>query len=123
MTDTPDIKWNYSSYTDKMGRTYIISYYNKWDHIKKQSRVAKRVHVGRLNADTGEVSLSKAFLEEHPEYICESVFYENNQLVVRSDEESQEIKKEAELDLSWRCDSISFGLTYTCLLTKKNTKE
>ena len=68
MTDTPDIKWNYSSYTDKMGRTYIISYYNKWDPVKKQSRVAKRVHVGRLNADTGEVSLSKAFLEEHPEY-------------------------------------------------------
>uniref|UniRef100_UPI00247A2737 hypothetical protein n=1 Tax=Succinivibrio dextrinosolvens TaxID=83771 RepID=UPI00247A2737 len=96
MTDTPDIKWNYSSYTDKMGRTYIISYYNKWDPVKKQSRVAKRVHVGRLNADTGEVSLSKAFLEEHPEYICESVFYENNQLVVRSDEEAQEIKKEAE---------------------------
>ncbi len=113
MTDTPDIKWNYSSYTDKMGRTYIISYYNKWDPVKKQSRVAKRVHVGRLNADTGEVSLSKAFLEEHPEYICESVFYENNQLVVRSDEEAQEIKKEAEIDLSWRCDCISFGLTYT----------
>ena len=56
MTDTPDIKWNYSSYTDKMGRTYIISYYNKWDPIKKQSRVAKRVHVGRLNASKSKDS-------------------------------------------------------------------
>ena len=55
MADSTDIKWNFSSYTDKKGRTYIISYYNKWDSIKKQSRVAQRVHVGRLNSDTGEV--------------------------------------------------------------------
>lgn len=55
------IKWNFSSYTDNKGRTYIISYYNRWDPVKKQSRVAKRIHVGRLNSDTGEVSLSKSF--------------------------------------------------------------
>ena len=46
------IKWNFSSYSDNKGRTYIISYY-RWDPVKKQSRVAKRIHVGRLNADTG----------------------------------------------------------------------
>ncbi|MBQ3775186.1 MAG: hypothetical protein II847_03535 [Ruminobacter sp.] len=78
MADSTDIKWNFSSYTDKKGRTYIISYYNKWDSIKRQSRVAHRVHVGRLNSDTGEVSLGKTYLELHPEYTGCSVFYEDN---------------------------------------------
>lgn len=78
------IKWNFSSYTDKNGRTYIISYYNRWDPVKKQSRVAKRIHVGRLNADTGEVSLSKSFLEANPDYVGEHVFYESDALVIRT---------------------------------------
>ena len=78
MTDSTDIKWNFSSYTDKKGRTYIISYYNKWDSVKKQSRVAKRIHVGRLNTDNGKVSLGKTYLEQHPEYIDCSVFYEDS---------------------------------------------
>lgn len=113
MADSTDIKWNFSSYTDKKGRTYIISYYNKWDSIKKQSRVAQRVHVGRLNSDTGEVSLGKTYLELHPEYTGCSVFYEDNRLVIRSAEEALSIRQEADIDLSWRCDCISFGLTYS----------
>ena len=36
MADSENIQWNYSSYTDSKGRTYIISYYNKWDAVKKQ---------------------------------------------------------------------------------------
>ena len=31
MTEVKNIKWNFSSYTDAKGRTYIISYYNQWD--------------------------------------------------------------------------------------------
>lgn len=112
MADSENIQWNFSSYTDSKGRTYIISYYNKWDAVKKQSRIAKRIHVGRLNSDTGEVSLSSRFLELHPEYVAESVFYEDNQLVVRTDAEVEAIRNEAQSDLSWRCDCVSYGLTY-----------
>ena len=36
MTEVKNIKWNFSSYTDAKGRTYIISYYNQWDSEKKQ---------------------------------------------------------------------------------------
>ena len=38
MTEVKNIKWNFSSYTDAKGRTYIISYYNQWDSEKKQSK-------------------------------------------------------------------------------------
>ena len=113
MADSDNIQWNYSTYTDKMGRTYVISYYNRWDSEKKQSRIAKRVHVGRLDSATGEVSLSKGFLEAHPEFTGETVFYEDNSLVVRTAEEAEAIKQEAVNDLSWRCDCVSYGLTYT----------
>ena len=108
------IKWNFSSYTDNKGRTYIISYYNRWDPVKKQSRVAKRIHVGRLNADTGEVSLSKSFLEANPNYVGEHVFYECNALVIRTEADAEAIRQEVQEDLSWRCDCVSFGLTYAC---------
>ena len=108
------IKWNFSSYTDNKGRTYIISYYNRWDPVKKQSRVAKRIHVGRLNSDTGEVSLSKSFLEANPNYVGEHVFYECNALVIRTEADAETIKQEAQKDLDWRCDCVSFGLTYAC---------
>ena len=84
MTDAANINWLFSSYNDAQGRTYIISFYNKWDPQKQQSRVAKRVHVGRLNADTGEVYLGKTYLKNHPEYEGKTVFYEDNALVERS---------------------------------------
>ena len=99
--------------TQKAGMEELDKNLNKWDAVKKQSRIAKRIHVGRLNSDTGEVSLSSRFLELHPEYVAESVFYEDNQLVVRTDAEVEAIRNEAQSDLSWRCDCISFGLTYS----------
>lgn len=76
--------------------------------------MAKRIHVGRLNADTGEVSLSKSFLEANPDYVGEHVFYESNALVIRTEEDAEAIKQEVQDDLSWRCDCVSFGLTYAC---------
>lgn len=115
------IKWNFSSYTDNKGRTYIISYYNRWDPVKKQSRIAKRIHVGRLNSDTGEVSLSKSFLEANPDYVGEHVFYESNALVIRTEADTEAIKQEAQNDLSWRCDCVSFGLTYALWEVAKNS--
>ena len=115
------IKWNFSSYTDNKGRTYIISYYNRWDPVKKQSRIAKRIHVGRLNSDTGEVSLSKSFLEANPDYVGEHVFYESNALVIRTEADTKAIKQEAQNDLSWRCDCVAFGLTYALWEVAKNS--
>ena len=114
MTEVKNIKWNFSSYTDAKGRTYIISYYNQWDSEKKQSRVAKRVHVGRLNSDTGEVTCGKSYLDAHPDLIGKNLFYEDNKLVEHTEEEVEQIKAEVNKDLSFRCDSVSFGLTYGC---------
>lgn len=112
MNNSNNIKWNFSSYTDAKGRTYIISYYNHWDPEKKQSRIAKRIHVGRLNGDTGEVTLSKNYLQLHPKLCGKELFYENNKLIERDDEEIKKIRDEAVSDLSYRTDSVSFGLTY-----------
>jgi len=106
------VKWNFSTYTDAKGRTYVISYYNRWDSQKKQSRIAKRRHVGRLDGDTGEVTLSQSYLADHPEYTGMQVFYEANSLVVRSDEEAEEIKQEAASAAEWRCGCVSVGLTW-----------
>ena len=71
------------SYTDAKGRTYIISYYNHRAPEKKQSKIAKRIHVGRLNYDTGEITLSKIYLQLHPKLCGKELFYENNKLIER----------------------------------------
>ena len=113
MTDTKEIKWNFSHYIDSHGRTYIISYYNQWDSEKKQSRIAKRVHVGRLNEETGRVSCGKKYLEAHPELVGKELFYEDNKLVERTPWQQEVMANENE-DFSYRCDAISFGLTYAC---------
>lgn len=80
--------------TDAQGRTYVISYYNKWNPETKQSRAAKIVHVGRLNSDTGEVTCSEKYLKEHPELVEKNIFFENRKLVERTSEESEKIKKD-----------------------------
>ena len=77
------IKWNFSSYTDKNDRTYIISNYNSLDPVKKQSRVAKVFMLADLMLILGVVSLSKSFLETNPDYVGEHVFYDSNALVIR----------------------------------------
>lgn len=85
------IKWNFSTYKDAKGRTYVITYHNRWDCAKKQSRIAKRRHVGRLDDGTHEVALSEAYLADHPQYTGCHVFYEGKALVVRSDKEAEEL--------------------------------
>lgn len=87
------IKWNFSHYNDSNGRTYIISYYNEWNSEKKQSRVAKRVHVGRLIEETGEVKCGKKYLLDHPELEGKTLYYEDNQLVERTTKELHDIAK------------------------------
>lgn len=114
MTEQNPIRWNFTTQTDAQGRTYVISYYNKWNPEKKQSRVAGKVHVGRLNADTGEVTCSQKYLEAHPELIGKNLFFENRKLVERTEAEKEQIKKEADKNLDFRCDSVSLGLTYLC---------
>ncbi|RBP52208.1 hypothetical protein DES29_12154, partial [Sutterella wadsworthensis] len=49
--------WSFSTYTDADGRTYVYGYRNRWDPEKKQSRIEKRCHVGRLDPQTGQVHL------------------------------------------------------------------
>ena len=111
-TSVSPVKWSFSTYTDARGRTYVITYHNRWDSQKKQSRIAERRHVGRLNGDTGEVVLSKSYLADHPEYEGMQVFYEANSLVTRSSEETEEIRKEAANVAQWRCSCVSVGLTW-----------
>jgi hypothetical protein len=115
------IKWNFSHYNDSNGRTYIISYYNEWNSEKKQSRVAKRVHVGRLIEETGEVKCGKKYLLDHPELEGKTLYYEDNQLVERTTKELHDIAKST-TNLSYRCDALSFGLTYACWHIAKNTE-
>ena len=35
-------------------------------------------------------------------------------VVIRTEEDAEAIKQEVQDDLSWRCDCVSFGLTYVC---------
>lgn len=120
MKTNKTIKWNFSHYNDSQGRTYIISYYNEWNAKKKQSRIAKRVHVGRLIEETGEVKCGKKYLQEHPELVGKTLYYEDNQLVERSSQELKDIANTS-TDLSYRCDSLSFGLTYVCWQIANNS--
>ena len=55
-------------YTDADGRTYVYVYRNRWDPEKKQSRIEKRCHVGRLDPQTGQVHIGCKFLTNNPEY-------------------------------------------------------
>ena len=68
-------------YTDADGRTYVYGYRNRWDPEKKQSRIEKRCHVGRLDPQTGQVHLGRKFLTNNPEYAGKFWLYDNNQLI------------------------------------------
>ena len=68
-------------YTDADGRTYVYVYRNRWDPEKKQSRIEKRCHVGRLDPQTGQVHLGRKFLTNNPEYAGKFWLYDNNQLI------------------------------------------
>ena len=73
--------WSFSTYTDADGRTYVYGYRNRWDPEKKQSRIEKRCHVGRLDPQTGQVRLGRKFLTNNPEYAGKFWLYDNNQLI------------------------------------------
>ena len=73
--------WSFSTYTDADGRTYVYGYRNRWDPEKKQSRIEKRCHVGRLDPQTGQVHLGRKFLTNNPEYAGKFWLYDNNQLI------------------------------------------
>lgn len=105
----PSIKWLYSTYTDAHGRTYVYTFYNRWDPVKRQSRIAQRAHVGRLCPQTGEVRLGKKFLSTHPEFEGKTWFYEDNELVQRDPEIIQEELQNAQ-QTQWRNDCVSVGL-------------
>ena len=73
--------WSFSTYTDADGRTYVYGYRNRWDPEKKQSRIEKRCHVGRLDPQTGQVHIGCRFLTNNPEYAGKFWLYDNNQLI------------------------------------------
>ena len=102
MSDS-SINWLYSTYTDTHGRTYVYTYYNKWDPVKRQSRIAQRAHVGRLDPQTGEVRIGKKFLSTHPEFEGKTLFYESNELVNRDPAVVEVKMAEAERN-QWRND-------------------
>lgn len=108
MSDS-SINWLYSTYTDTHGRTYVYTYYNKWDPVKRQSRIAQRAHVGRLDPQTGEVHIGKKFLSTHPEFEEKTWFYESNELVNRDPAVVEVKMAEAERN-QWRNDCVSVGL-------------
>ena len=76
--------WSFSTYTDADGRTYVYSYRNRWDPEKKQSRIEKRCHVGRLDPQTGQVHLGRKFLTNNPEYAGKFWLYDNNSSLNKS---------------------------------------
>lgn len=103
--------------TNKDGRTYLIAYRNKWDPVKKQSRIAKRLYVGTFDPITGLVKLGKKFLTEHPEYEGKTLFYEDHELVERTEEEIQEAQQREEQEVF--DDILSYGASWACWETAK----
>lgn len=76
---------SWSFYVDKAGRSglpYVKASINRWDPEKKQARIAKRIHVGRLLGDRS-IRPSKAFLEAFPQYVGKELFFFENQLLER----------------------------------------
>lgn len=103
--------------TNKDGRTYLIGYRNQWDPIKKQSRIVKRIYVGTFDPITGLVRFGKKFLNSHPEYVGKTLFYEDHELVERSEleiGEAQQRQQEEVFD-----DILSYGATWACWETAK----
>ena len=77
--------WNF--YVDKAGRSglpYVKASINRWDPEKKQARIAKRVHVGRLQEDLS-IRPGKAFLEAFPQYAGKELFFFENKLLERDE--------------------------------------
>ena len=105
-------KMNFSTYTDKQGRTYVYTYRNKWDPKKQQSRIAERHHVGRLDPQTRQVRVGKAFLALHPEYAGRDWYWAGNSLVSAQDVGEAEPQEPAS-DEGWeQNETVSMGCTW-----------
>ncbi len=123
--------WNF--YVDKAGRSglpYVKASINRWDPEKKQARIAKRVHVGRLQEDLS-IRPGKAFLEAFPQYAGKELFFFENKLLERDEylkvnpeaaEQEEQLRQEqllAEqtpqelLELDRRQMSLEYGRTAT----------
>lgn len=70
----------YLTTAPKYGHKYVIASYGKWDPVKKQPRIAERIHVGRL-CDDGSVRLSKRCLEKFPQFAGKEIYYFENKLL------------------------------------------
>ena len=102
--------WSFSTYTDADGRTYVYGYRNRWDPEKKQSRIEKRCHVGRLDPQTGQVRIGRKFLTNNPEYAGKFWLYDNNQLIEQEPFEQPDTDNEPQP--SWRGEDVELGLTW-----------
>ena len=102
--------WSFSTYTDADRRTYVYGYRNRWDPEKKQSRIEKRCHVGRLDPQTGQVHLGRKFLTNNPEYAGKFWLYDNNQLIEQEPFEQPDTDNEPQP--SWRGEDVELGLTW-----------
>lgn len=72
------------------GSIYVMAYRNEWDPVKQQSRIKERHNVGTLNPSTGRVIIGKKYLKSHPELEGKIIYYENNKLVEKTEEISDE---------------------------------
>lgn len=98
--------FNLYTYTQK-GKTYVGAYRNEWDKVKKRSHIVQRKYVGTLDEQTGRVRLGKKYLSENPQYEGKILYYEDKQLVERSEEEVQkEIEERSPSPIN---DVVSYG--------------
>lgn len=76
------------------GTTYVVRYRNEWNKEKKRSEPKERIYVGSLNMDSGKVTFSKKYLEKYPQFQGTTCFYENNNLVSRTEQQARELIKQ-----------------------------
>lgn len=90
----PDSHFRYTTCHNANGTTYVVRYRNEWNKEKKRSEPKERIYVGSLNTSTGKVSFSKKFLEKYPEFAGQLYFYENNELVIKTEEETEALEEQ-----------------------------
>lgn len=105
----PDNHFRFSTFR-KGDSTYIYGYRNEWNPEKKQSRIAKRIYVGKVNEITGRVKLGKKYLSNHPEYEGKTLYFENRSLVERSEQVVAEQLEQRET--SWASNNLSYAATW-----------
>lgn len=111
--DNQNRKWSTQAVTDKMGRTYIRAYRNEWDKVKKQSKTAAKIMIGRLQKD-GSITVSNGAVAETFHSIdTTDLYWKERQLLTKQEylEEFGEVASNT-TDISWSCDAIHVGSTW-----------